>query len=129
MALDFWLSERALEREAIKQVKVDDFDPAVAPYWREQLARVDRAEALRLVHQLGGDNLFGWLRSKSSPTPSGLFAEAMKWKAATPNLVLLVQVGDFFEAWGVDAVMLVQWCGLNPMARSDLNSSEALFWM
>lgn len=26
-------------------------------------------------------------------------------------------MGDFFEAWGADAVMLVQWCGLNPMAR------------
>ena len=26
-------------------------------------------------------------------------------------------MGDFFEAWGIDAVMLVQWCGLNPMAR------------
>lgn len=26
-----------------------------------------------------------------------------------------MQVGDFFEAYGVDAVLLVEYCGLNPM--------------
>ena len=29
--------------------------------------------------------------------------------------VLLVRVGDFFESFGVDAVMLVEHAGLNPM--------------
>ena len=39
------------------------------------------------------------------------------WKAELPECIMLVQVGDFFEAWGADAVMLVQWGALNPMAR------------
>ena len=60
--------------------------------------------------------LLGWLKNKSAG-PSRLFKEVLSWKAAMPECVLLVQVGDFFEAWGVDAVMLVQWCGLMPMAR------------
>jgi hypothetical protein len=27
--------------------------------------------------------------------------------------------------WGIDAVMLVQWCGLNPMARTDMGHGWA----
>ena len=30
-------------------------------------------------------------------------------------MLLLVRVGDFYEAFGVDAVMLVEHAGLNPM--------------
>ncbi|CAJ1388345.1 unnamed protein product [Effrenium voratum] len=112
-----WLSERAMEREPDMLFKAEDFHEAVAPFWREQLERVNRPEALRLVRHLGGDNLFGWLKSMASSKPTGLFQQALAWKSQQPHTVLLVQVGDFFEAWGVDAVMLVQWCGLNPMAR------------
>jgi len=118
-AVASWLSERAVERQQHEAapLQVEDFDEAVAPFWREQLTRVSRPEALRLVPQLGGDNRFGWLRSMAGNNPTGLFSQALQWKSQMPHYVLLVQVGDFFEAWGVDAVMLVQWCGLNPMAR------------
>ena len=34
-----------------------------------------------------------------------------------PTKVLLVRVGEFFETYGIDSVLLVQWCGLNPMGR------------
>ena len=29
---------------------------------------------------------------------------------------MLVRVGDFYETYGIDAIMLVEHCGLNPMA-------------
>eukprot|EP00441_Pelagodinium_beii_P044386 CAMPEP_0197632712 /NCGR_PEP_ID=MMETSP1338-20131121/9325_1 /TAXON_ID=43686 ORGANISM="Pelagodinium beii, Strain RCC1491" /NCGR_SAMPLE_ID=MMETSP1338 /ASSEMBLY_ACC=CAM_ASM_000754 /LENGTH=1225 /DNA_ID=CAMNT_0043204279 /DNA_START=145 /DNA_END=3822 /DNA_ORIENTATION=+ len=112
-----WLSKEALKREHLCPPSPEDFEEDILPFWREQLARVDRVTALKLVPQLGGDNRFGWLRHKASGVPTGLFEEALQWKAELPECVLLVQVGDFFEAWGVDAVMLVQWCGLNPMSR------------
>jgi MutS domain I len=32
-----------------------------------------------------------------------------------PTKVLLVKVGEFYETYGIDSVLLVQWCGLNPM--------------
>lgn len=116
-AIGSWLKEGAQERLNESGMQADDFDDAVLPFWRHQLARVTRPEALRLVPQLGGDNRFGWLRSMAGHKPTALFAQALQWKSQTPHCVLLVQVGDFFEAWGIDAVMLVQWCGLNPMAR------------
>ena len=37
------------------------------------------------------------------------------WKWQHPEKLLLVRVGDFYEACGVDAVMLVEHAGLNPM--------------
>ena len=33
-----------------------------------------------------------------------------------PDAVALTRVGDFYEAYGVDAILLVEHCGLNPMA-------------
>ena len=30
----------------------------------------------------------------------------------------MAQVGEFYETQGTDAVVLVQWAGLNPMGRS-----------
>lgn len=51
---------------------------------------------IRLVCQTsdgcrGGDNLFGWLKSMAGHNPSGLFAQALQWKAQMPHYVLLVQ--------------------------------------
>ncbi|CAE8620921.1 unnamed protein product [Polarella glacialis] len=114
-AVGSWLSEEA--EEQARPAKAEDFAEFVSPFWREQLARADRSDAVRLLRQLGGDDRFGWLRNTAGATPTGLFKQALQWKSELPECVLLVQVGDFFEAWGVDAVMMVQWCGLNPMAR------------
>lgn len=36
-------------------------------------------------------------------------------KQAHPDTLLLVRVGDFYETWGLDALWLVQHCGLNAM--------------
>ena len=44
-----------------------------------------------------------------------LVDRAQLWKWAHPEMLLLVRVGDFYEAFGVDAVMLVEHAGLNPM--------------
>ena len=36
-------------------------------------------------------------------------------KQQHPTKVILVRVGEFYETWGFDAVMMVEHCGLNPM--------------
>jgi len=43
---------------------------------------------------------------------------ACLWKQENPDKVILVRVGDFYETWGIDAVMLVEHAGLNPMGDS-----------
>ena len=44
-----------------------------------------------------------------------LLLETLEWKLQHPTKVLLVRVGEFYEAWGIDATLLVEHCGLNPM--------------
>lgn len=34
------------------------------------------------------------------------------------SVCYVAQVGEFYETQGMDAVVLVQWAGLNPMGRS-----------
>ena len=43
----------------------------------------------------------GWLESTQQSTPS-----------------VVLQVGEFYETYGIDAVLMVQWAGLNPMGRA-----------
>ena len=38
---------------------------------------------------------------------------------STQSSPCLVQVGEFYETMGIDAVLLVQHAGLNPMAQGD----------
>ena len=113
-----WLTPAAMGKDVDEPVGTDDFNESIPPFWREQLSRVNRSEAQRLVRLLGGDNVLGWLKHKArGDTVKGLLEKVFEWKAELPECVMLVQVGDFFETWGCDAVMCVQWCGLNPMAR------------
>ena len=51
----------------------------------------------------------------AASTPLLSYVRSQK-SAHFPDAVLLVRVGDFYESYGVDAVMLVEHCGLNPMA-------------
>ena len=41
----------------------------------------------------------------------------MHWQHV--KLIHAMQIGEFYETVGTDAVMLVQWAGLNPMGRGD----------
>lgn len=47
--------------------------------------------------------------------PETLFDWVCSEKEKHPTKVLLVRVGEFYECYGVDAVLLVQHCGLNTM--------------
>eukprot|EP01035_Chromulina_nebulosa_P022938 gene22938-29711_t len=40
----------------------------------------------------------------------------MQSKLKYPEKIILVRCGDFYETYGIDAIMLVAYCGLNPMA-------------
>lgn len=112
-----WLKAEEANQSDVRRYSADSFHEFVSEFWRFELARVDRAEALRLISRLGGDDLLGWLRSTVGDSATGLYKQVLGWRRELQDCVMLVQVGDFFESWGVDAVMLVQWCGLRAMAQ------------
>ena len=95
--------------------------------WAEELKRVNRPSAATLIGKLVPHNPLGYsgaidasLTTKRAKDPSKLRVVdlATGWKELQPGMVLLVRLGDFYEAWGMDAVMLVQHAGLNPMGDS-----------
>ncbi|KAL3763788.1 hypothetical protein ACHAWU_001908 [Discostella pseudostelligera] len=49
------------------------------------------------------------------PSSTSLLSYVRTNKASHTDAILLIRVGDFYESYGIDAIMLVEHCGLNPM--------------
>jgi predicted GIY-YIG superfamily endonuclease len=96
-------------------------------YNESRLKTLSRASASALLPKLVPWNQLGFAGvSEANLTKSRkLDASKMKiadlachWKSLHPDKVILVRIGDFYEAWGIDAIMLVEHAGLNPMGDS-----------
>jgi hypothetical protein len=100
-------------------------------YWKDPLRQLSRGAARSLTHQLDPEHCpMGYnpnARPKrkgivgsaaaSSPSKKGTFLSyCREQKKLYPQCVLLVRCGDFYETFGLDAVLLVEHVGLNPMA-------------
>ncbi|KAF4756204.1 DNA mismatch repair ATPase msh1, partial [Perkinsus olseni] len=86
---------------------------------RRWLQRLHRPAALQLVPMLSLDsNELGFLSpSRRAAGGSGSLLDfTLDGKRRRPEWIQLVRCGDFYETYGVDAVMLVNYCGLNAMA-------------
>eukprot|EP00668_Euglena_longa_P001770 GGOE01002080.1.p1 GENE.GGOE01002080.1~~GGOE01002080.1.p1 ORF type:complete len:1320 (-),score=345.77 GGOE01002080.1:203-3883(-) len=86
------------------------------PIWKQHLMAhwPLRPAAARLLPLLNGNNILGHPSQPKNQTDS-LFQFACRQKQLHPDKVLLMKVGEFYETWGLDAVLLVQHCGLNAM--------------
>eukprot|EP00954_Amorphochlora_amoebiformis_P020721 1341351-Amorphochlora_amoeboformis.AAC.1 len=49
-----------------------------------------------------------------------LMEYAISEKEKHPSKIILLRVGEFFETYGIDALMLVEFAGLNAMAGHPL---------
>ena len=91
----------------------------IQEYWDSVLEGVDKPSAKRLLQfvdtsvPLGLPNLFqSGNGGKSRPPAFSFFYETKK---EYPDKIVLVRVGEFYETIGIDAILLVQHAGLNPM--------------
>lgn len=41
----------------------------------------------------------------------------LRIKKKHPEKIALIQIGEFYETWGIDSVFLVEYCGINRMGR------------
>jgi MutS domain V/MutS domain I len=106
-------------------------------YWKDALLQISRPSARALVAQLdpeqcpmGYDPLaapFDPLRRSDSATSSlsttttagkkgSFLAFCREQKEKYPDCIMLTRCGDFYETFGIDAILLVEHCGLNAMA-------------
>jgi DNA mismatch repair ATPase MutS len=100
-------------------------DTKINGYWIEQLKRVERPIAKSLISQLIADNPLGY-DPNQGPTVSKMTTNrkagsvltlAIAEKRKHPTKIILLRVGDFYECFGIDAIMLTAYAGLNPMAN------------
>jgi DNA mismatch repair ATPase MutS len=96
-------------------------EDSVKEYWDDVLESVDRPSARKLLGfvdtsaPLGLPHLFDSSKLKSSRPPA--FSFFYETKLQHPDKVVLVRVGEFYETIGIDAILMVQHAGLNPMGK------------
>ena len=88
----------------------------VSSEWKERLRELTRPSAVALIRKLHEDRAsplcYRLPGDKKEGAPTRKPATLVDWvseaKRAHPDKLLLVRVGDFYEAFGLDAAMLVQ---------------------
>ena len=84
-------------------------------YWLEKLESIKRPAARNLINTICHDNVLGY-ENPTGPAKKGTLLEyVLLEKKKHSDKVLLTRVGEFYEAFGIDAIMLVEHCGLNAM--------------
>ncbi|CAA2994008.1 DNA mismatch repair MSH1, mitochondrial isoform X1 [Olea europaea subsp. europaea] len=108
-----------------KQLKnvLEEKDYAHIMWWKERIQMCRKPSSVLLVKRLTYSNLLGIDTSlrNGSLKEGTLNWEMVQFKSQFPREVLLCRVGDFYEAIGIDACILVEYAGLNPFGglRSD----------
>jgi len=116
-------------------IAADDDAFTIDPYWMEPLLSLTKSSARSLVRQLQSSHCPMGYDPTASPVNSILSKNSVNNKGSTPvkrttsllsyirhqkssyfkDAIVLVRVGDFYETYGIDAIFLVEYCGLNPM--------------
>lgn len=89
-------------------------------FWVGMMDCINKPSALGMIARLDTNDPLGVDTSmKGVSTAKGSlyqFTRDIRERQGRRKMVL-VRVGEFFEAWGFDALLLVQFCGLNPMGN------------
>nr|ABA29739.1 DNA mismatch repair protein [Phaseolus vulgaris] len=109
-------SSRTTKKPKVPNNVLDDKDLPHISWWKERLQMCKKFSTVQLIQRLEFSNLLG-LDSKlknGSVKEGTLNWEMLQFKSKFPRQVLLCRVGDFYEAWGIDACVLVEYAGINP---------------
>lgn len=88
-------------------------DAGLDDYWIRELTKIERPSAVSLIPKLAKGS-FGF-----EPAKKGTFLDfILQQKWLHPHKVILARCGDFYETYGLDAIMLVNYAGLNAMGNS-----------
>ncbi|KAL1342185.1 DNA mismatch repair protein MSH1, mitochondrial [Arachis duranensis] len=116
-------STKATKKQRVPNNVLDDKDLSHILWWKERMDVCKKPSTIQLLKRLEYSNLLGLdcnLRNGSLKEGT-LNWEMLQFKSKFPREVLLCRVGDFYEALGIDACILVEYVGLNPFGglRSD----------
>ncbi|MED6132167.1 DNA mismatch repair ATPase msh1 [Stylosanthes scabra] len=116
-------SKATKKQQRVPNNVLDDKDLSHILWWKERMEVCKKPSTVQLLKRLEYSNLLGLdcnLRNGSLKDGT-LNSEMLQFKSKFPREVLLCRVGDFYEALGIDACILVEFAGLNPFGglRSD----------
>nr|WHU50367.1 MutS-like protein [Allium cepa] len=108
-------SSKSSKRERLKGV-CEEHNRVHILWWKEKMKMCKKPSTVQLVKRLTDSNLLGLdVSLKNGSLKDGtLNSEILQFKSRFPREVLLCRVGDFYEAIGFDACILVEYAGLNP---------------
>lgn len=97
-----------------------------SPFWNARLESLSQAIAIRMAQDLDplgplgigdGEKPFwkGFKHSLGAKDSNIDFLLRIKKKH--PQKIVLIQIGEFYETWGIDSIFLVEHCGINRMGR------------
>lgn len=121
--------QRQLTNEEMVESLFAGHTSKLDPYWKEPLLQLSKSTSNALLHQLdphlcpmGYDPGAVPRRTMKKPAATtagkkGTFLSYCRLqKEEYQQCVVLVRCGDFYETFGIDAIMLVEHLGLNSMA-------------
>jgi Mismatch repair ATPase (MutS family) len=100
----------------------------IDPVWMKALQSITKPSAKALISQLNPSCPMGYdptanpsgndsSKGKTAGKKGSLLGYVREQKEKYPTVVILTRVGEFYEAFGIDAILLVEHCGLNAMAN------------
>ena len=97
-----------------------------SPFWNSRLESLSHPVAIRMAEDLdpGGPLGIGdatksfWKGFKHTfGRKDSNIDFLLRVKKQHPQKIALIQIGEFYETWGIDSVFLVEHCGINRMGR------------
>lgn len=97
-----------------------------SPFWRARLESLSHPVALRMAQDLDQIGALGignaedafWKGFKHGDGKKDSNIDFLfRVKKQHPQKIALIQIGEFYETWGIDSVFLVEHCGINRMGR------------
>lgn len=97
-----------------------------SPFWSSRLESLSHPVAVRMAQDLDFSGPLG-IGDGEKPFWKGFKHDfgakdsnidfLFRVKQKHPEKIALIQIGEFYETWGIDSVFLVEHCGINRMGR------------
>lgn len=97
-----------------------------SPFWSSRLESLSHPVAVRMAQDLDFDGALGigdgakifWKGFKHDYGKKDSSIDFLfRVKNQHPQKIVLIQIGEFYETWGIDSIFLVEHCGINRMGR------------
>lgn len=97
-----------------------------SPFWSTKLESLSHPVAIRMAQDLDASGPLGigdatkpfWKGFKHGDGKSDSNIDfLLRIKKEHPQKIALIQIGEFYETWGIDSIFLVEHCGINRMGR------------